>query len=196
MPKIFTEQERETIRKKLLDAGINELSYNRYRNIAIDKIASEAGIAKGTFYNFFSSKEAFFYEIMHLIKERNRDELKALLHSETPSRTEIVNCLYQRYTRIKTVYDYFTPDEMKLIIRKLPDGDVANDSVEFAQLLCEHFDLSGNEMKAKVIVNMCNILAMAASNREMLHASAYEETINVFCNALADYIFKEVQESV
>lgn len=63
MPKIFTEQERETIRKKLLDAGINELSYNRYRNIAIDKIASEAGIAKGTFYNFFSSKEAFFMKL-------------------------------------------------------------------------------------------------------------------------------------
>ncbi len=191
MPKIFSEQEREIIRIKLLNAGIHELENKTYRNIAVDSLAAEAGIAKGTFYNFFPSKEAYFYAIIQFIKERNRSELKKMLLCEKVQRNEVAACLYHRYTKIKTVYDYFSPEEMKIIMRKLPDGDEADDSVEFAEWICENLSVSEKEKKAKVIVNMCNIMALAASNRDMLEPCAYEETILVFCNAIADYIFKE-----
>ena len=56
-------------------------------------------------------------------------------------------------------------------------------------LLCENLSVSEKEKKAKVIVNMCNIMAMASSNRNMLAPCAYEETILIFSNAIADYIF-------
>lgn len=191
MPKIFSQEEREIIRMKLIKAGIHELESKSYRNIAVDTLAAKVGIAKGTFYNFFSSKEAYFYEIMQFIKEENRNDLKKLLLCEKTQKEEVVSCLYHRYTKIKTVYDYFTSEEMKLIMRKLPNGDEANDSVDFAEWICENLSVSAKEQKAKVLVNMCNIMAMAASNREMLEPSAYEETILVFCNAIADYIFKK-----
>lgn len=196
MPKIFSKQEREIIRSKLLNAGIRELEQKSYRSISVDHLAAEAGIAKGTFYNFFASKEAYFYEIMQLIKERNRESLKALLRHERPAREEIVACLYHRYTQIKTVYDYFSPEEMKLIVRKLPEGDTENDSVEFSEWICGQFPASRREQKAKVLVNMCNILAQAAANREMLEQDAYEETILIFCHTIADYIFKEEEKFI
>lgn len=189
MPKIFTDKEREVIQNKLLNAGIAQLEHKSYRNIAVSDIATEVGIAKGTFYNFFPSKEVFFYEIMQFIKERNRNSLKNLIRCNPPSKDEVTECLFQRYTQMKTVYDYFTPEEMKLIIRKLPNGDVENDSVEFAELLCGHL----SEMdtgKAKVIVNMCNILALSSANRSMFEQEAYEKTIRVFCRAMTDYIFE------
>lgn len=128
---------------------------------------------------------------MQFIKERNRSELKKLLLCEKVQKKEAVDCLYHRYTKMKTVYDYFSPEEMKIIMRKLPDGDKEDDSVEFAEWICENFSVSEKEKKAKVIVNMCNIMALAASNRDMLQPCAYEETIRIFCNAIADYIFKE-----
>lgn len=191
MPKIFSEQERELIRGKLLNAGIRELEHKSYRNIAVERIAAEAGIAKGTFYHFFPSKEAYFYAIMQLVKERNRSELKRLLCCEKLQREDVAACLYHRYTKIKTVYDYFSPEEMKIIVRKLPDGDEANDSVEFVEWICETLSVPEKERKAKVIVNMCNMLALAASNRDVLEPCAYEETVLVFCNAIADYIFRD-----
>lgn len=194
MPKIFSEQEREIIRTKLLNAGIEELENKPYRSIAIDSLAAKVGIAKGTFYNFFSSKEAYFYAVMQFVKEKNRNELKELLLCEKVQKDEIVDCLYHRYTKIKTVYDYFSPEEMKIIVRKLPNGDEADDSVEFAEWICESLSVSEKEKKAKVIVNMCNIMAMAASNRDMLEPCAYEETIFIFCNTIADYILKRERE--
>lgn len=103
MPKIFSEQEREIIRIKLLNAGIEELENKSYRNIAVDSLAAKVGIAKGTFYNFFPSKEAYFYAVMQFIKNKNRNELKELLFGEKAQKDEIVVCLYHRYTKIKTV---------------------------------------------------------------------------------------------
>lgn len=194
MPKIFSEQEREIIRMKLLNAGIEELENKSYRNIAVDSLAAKVGIAKGTFYNFFPSKEAYFYAVMQFVKDKNRNELKELVFGEKVQKDEIVACLYHRYTKIKTVYDYFSPEEMKIIVRKLPNGDEADDSVEFAEWICGKLSVSEKAKKAKVIVNMCNIMAMAASNRDMLEPCAYEETILIFCNTIADYIFKEERE--
>lgn len=190
MPKIFSDQEREIIRMKLINAGMEELENKSYRNIAVDSLAAEVGIAKGTFYNFFPSKEAYFYAVMQFVKEKNRNELKELLLCEKIQKDEIVSCLYHRYTKIKTVYDYFSPEEIKIIVRKLPDSDEADDSVEFAEWICENLSVSDKEKKAKIIVNMCNIMAMAASNRDMLEPCAYEETIFIFCNAIADYILE------
>ena len=189
MPKIFTKQEREVIQTKLLNAGIAQLEHKSYRNIAVSDIAMEVGIAKGTFYNFFPSKEVFFYEIMQFIKERNRHNLKNLIRCNPPSKAEVTECLYQRYTQIKTVYDYFTPEEMKLIMRKLPNGAVENDSVAFAELICGHLT-DMDTKKAKVIVNMCNILALSAAHRSMFEQEAYEQTVHVFCKAMTDYIFE------
>lgn len=74
MAKIFKEDEREVIRAKLLDAGLQLLKKD-YRSISITEITASIGIAKGTFYNFFSSKEKFFYEIMIKIRDGNWVEM-------------------------------------------------------------------------------------------------------------------------
>lgn len=187
MPRIFSEQERELIRSKLLNAGLRELEHTAYRNISIDGIVAAVGIAKGTFYNFFDSKEAYFYEIMQLIKERNRDGLKALAGGGQPTRAQLVDCLYHRYTQMKTVYDYFSPAEIKVITRKLPDDALENDSVDFAEVLCGRIRPL-DKAEAEAVVGMCNILGIAASNRSVLDGDSYERAVRVFCGALADYI--------
>lgn len=189
MPKIFTEQEREIIRNKLLDAGIKALSVKHYRDIKVDEIASAIGIAKGTFYNFFQSKEIFFYEIIQTIKEKNRISLRELFDNNIPLEKDISALLYHRYTQIKTVYDYFSPEEMKLIVRKLPQSDLHDDSVEFARQICEHFAPENNEKEYAVIVAMCNILGLAASNKSIFETiEAYESAVSIFCDAIAKHI--------
>lgn len=191
MPKIFSEEDRIVIRGKLLDAGLSQLKTRRYRNISLDEVTAKAGIAKGTFYNFFPSKERFFYEIMQLIKERNREEFWALFQEGTPTKQEVQACLCRRYAEHKTVYDYFTPEEMNLIVRKLPEGDFGNDSVAFAKELMTHCGRTGDAIRPEVIVNMCNVLALTASNQEMLEPEGYAGTIDLLVGALVDYIFEE-----
>lgn len=188
MPKIFSEEDRENIRLHLLENGRSMLEKKSYNSISVADLAGESGIAKGTFYNFFPSKEAFFYEVMLLIRDENRKEI--LQFAKNPSKEALVEMLYKRYTKTKTVYDYFEPEELKIIFRKLPGKaqDADENSVELAKNLITACGID-ESVQAGVIVNLMNVAANAAANKEFLVAEYYEETIMVIAKAIADYIY-------
>jgi AcrR family transcriptional regulator len=192
MPRIFSEEDRNIIKDKMISEAIAQLTTKNYKSISLDDITASVGIAKGTFYNFFSSKEHFFYEVMQQVKEDNRAELYALVEQGRPSREQIYACLSNRYLNKKTVYHYFTMDEMRLILRRIPEGDYKNDSTQFAEELLEKMGIQ-KENVSEVVVNLFHVLAMTASNSSLLKSKAYEETISVLCHALTDYIYKEME---
>ena len=188
MPKIFSEEDRENIRLHLLQNGRSMLEKKSYNSISVADLAAESGIAKGTFYNFFPSKEAFFYEVMLLIRDENRKEI--LQFAKNPSKEALVEMLYKRYTKTKTVYDYFEPEELKIIFRKLPEKvqDADENSMELAKNLITSCGMD-ESVQAGVIVNLMNVAANAVANKEFLVAEYYEETIMVIAKAIADYIY-------
>lgn len=67
------EASRAAYRQAILDAAIQIFGRTGFRAAKIADIASEAGVATGTLYNYFSSKE----EIFHSILEEGRDRLRA-----------------------------------------------------------------------------------------------------------------------
>lgn len=190
MPKIFSEKDREIIHNKLLEIGQECLKRKSYRDISLDDVTAKAGIAKGTFYNFFSSKELYFYEIMQKIKEDNRRELRELTAGGPPKREQVENCLYRRYTSECTVYDYFTTEEINRIMRTIPDEEMENDSVAFANQLLVHLGRNA-DCKPEVVVNLCNVLAMTSANKKLLEPEGYQETVKVLVRALVDYLYEK-----
>ncbi len=74
MPKIFTDENRDEIRMKLLNNGFKMLKKGGLSAVNIDKLTEETYIAKGTFYNLFENKSEFMYHMM--IHERNRAKEK------------------------------------------------------------------------------------------------------------------------
>ncbi len=63
MPRAFTEPEKQTIHRKLMDTG--RACFLRYGldKTTIDDLTKPAGIAKASFYLFFNSKEQLFVDI-------------------------------------------------------------------------------------------------------------------------------------
>ena len=72
MPRPFTEQERATIRARLLERSQRLFETRGLRKTSIDEIANEAGISKGAFYQFFDSKEALCLELLESIESKLR----------------------------------------------------------------------------------------------------------------------------
>lgn len=58
MPANFTEEQRATIRERLLVIGYEMVQEMGLRQMKVSLIAKRADIATGTFYHFFASKEA------------------------------------------------------------------------------------------------------------------------------------------
>lgn len=67
----YRESEREEalnfIRQQLITAAIEEIARAGYTEANINRIAQEAGFAKGTIYNYFPSKEGLMLEIIELL---------------------------------------------------------------------------------------------------------------------------------
>ena len=64
MSRAFNEEEKEAIRKKLITEG--RVLFERYglKKTNVAEIADAAGIAKGSFYNFYNSKEELFIDVL------------------------------------------------------------------------------------------------------------------------------------
>ncbi len=82
MPKQFPD--RQAVHRALLESGRELFSTYGLKKTTVDEIVRKAGVAKGTFYAFFPSKEQLFFEIM-LEEEQIRERLvkQQYLHAET-----------------------------------------------------------------------------------------------------------------
>ncbi len=54
----------EQTREDLINAGIEQLSLHGYHGTGIKQILDQVNVPKGSFYNFFASKEAFVAELI------------------------------------------------------------------------------------------------------------------------------------
>lgn len=63
MPRVSA-QAREQARRHLLEVGAEHIARHGFERASVDAIAVDAGYAKGTFYNYFNSKEQLFGEVI------------------------------------------------------------------------------------------------------------------------------------
>lgn len=63
MPTAFTDEEMEHIRSALIQAGIRLSKELGLQKMSVEKLTAAVGIAKGSFYMFFGSKENFILEV-------------------------------------------------------------------------------------------------------------------------------------
>ena len=67
-------------RQLILDLAIAEFAQNDYHNASISRIVAQAGIAKGSFYQYFGDKQELYLYLLELAAQ----EKSRLLHSQPP----------------------------------------------------------------------------------------------------------------
>lgn len=80
MPIAFTEEEMTKLRHELILAGIRLSRELGLQRMSVEKITSAVGIAKGSFYIFFDSKEDFILEIADYANKETEKMLLAALN--------------------------------------------------------------------------------------------------------------------
>ncbi len=75
MPKSYSEQEREYIRKRLKEEAAKCLATYGVRRTTVDEIVKRVNIPKGTFYLFYKSKELLLFEVIQEQQENINHKL-------------------------------------------------------------------------------------------------------------------------
>ena len=123
MATAFTDKEKEVIRKKLHKAAKECLQRYGVRKTTVDQMVEMVDISKGSFYNFYSSKEMLFFTVLEEYQMDIMNRLAGKLEQENQiNADQFVKLLYDFYQdfRYSFVLTIFKNHEMELLIRKLP----------------------------------------------------------------------------
>jgi AcrR family transcriptional regulator len=72
-------------REAIIDVAIDEFAANDFRDVSISRIVSRAGIAKGSFYQYFENKQDIYRYLLGLMGE---EKIRFLQHAEPPDVTQ------------------------------------------------------------------------------------------------------------
>ena len=123
MATAFTDKEKEVIRKKLQKAAKECLQRYGVRKTTVDQMVEMVDISKGSFYNFYSSKEMLFFTVLEEYQIDIMNRLAEKLGQENQiNANQFVQLLYNFYQdfRYSFFFTIFKNHEMELLIRKLP----------------------------------------------------------------------------
>lgn len=187
MPKIFTDENRDEIRKKLLDKGFKMLKKGGLSAVNIDTLTEETYIAKGTFYNLFENKSEFMYHMM--IHERNRAKEKLLSYlndSGKLTKDSLRDYLKWLSAENPNVFAFLTDAEKKRLIASWSDKyieDKSNDS-KTMHMLISLLESPATEPDWKLACNYMKLIAISLATKKVF----IKENYNVMVDSLIEQI--------
>jgi len=193
-PKIFSDMEKEQLKEKMFLSGLELLKVYGMTHMSVEKITSEAGIGKSTFYNFFVSKEDFVLQLIEYNRMRFWNAIQNMLNGrEKLDVSESKKILTMIINSQDSVYQYLTTEDENKLAAVSPDhGRVdIDEETEILKHLFSMFEGVREDVDIPVVSNLLKILALTAENRSALHESGYKRTQDKLFEALFDCIFKE-----
>ncbi len=119
----FSLEEAARIREDLIRIGREHFAGFGLRRARVEDIARDCGIAKGSFYRFFSSKEELCFEVLEE-EERKRDAEMAAEEQAPENAEQLKNILaasFRAFQESSVAMRLYELDEFPVLIRKLPE---------------------------------------------------------------------------
>jgi AcrR family transcriptional regulator len=200
LPKGFTEQERELIRKRLIEQGYKQFSAYGLKKTNIEELVTAAKISKGAFYLFYDSKEALFMDTVELAEQRYRRELLKAIDQPGPSpRARLYAIFKQAFALIKAmpILQFITSSDFELLFRRLPverfQAHLASDQAFLVDLVA-HCRGAGIPIQVEPdeIGRLLYPLVLASLHEEDLHLDELNGSVDSLLELTAAFCLGEV----
>lgn len=200
MPKGFSEQEKDLIRKRLIAAGDKQFSAHGLKKTSVGDLAAAAKISKGAFYLFYESKEALFMDVAEVAEQRYRAEMLAALDRPGPSaRARLLAVFQTGFARLKTtpMLQFATSGDYDLLLRRVPaeklQAHLASDQVFVAELITRARAAGlPIRLEAEQISGLMYALVLASLHADEFGQSNVDKSLNVLLELVAAYCLGEV----
>lgn len=197
MPKKFSEQEREWVYQKLLSEGRRSFETYGLKKTSVEELTKAAGIAQGTFYKFFGSKEELLFEIIQEDEKKIRDMLMESFHStEAATKEGIKQFLLQSFQLMEEnplLRKMTLSGEMEQLARKLPKETLEQNYKEDQDALMPLIAfwqargiLSG--VDAELIVSLIRAIVLLTLHKEEIGNERFSGTMELLAEVMASGI--------
>lgn len=200
MSRGFNEHEKQVITNSLIEQGRILFSKTGFQKTSILEITKNVGIAQGTFYKFFHSKEELYFVILEMEEQKIREQfLNIEVCKEDHPKKTIKTILQEMIHTIETnplireLYIGSNMDEMlKRLSPELLEKHFMKDSNALLTL-AEKWRSLGIHVKEDptVIAGLLRSLFVLTLHEKEIGTSVYKETMNLFIDLIVDGLIKE-----
>lgn len=196
MATAFTTEEKEVIRKKLHKVAKECLQRYGVKKTTVDQMAAMVDISKGSFYNFYSSKEMLFFAVLEEYQIDVMNRLTEQLGMETKIDTNrLVQLLYDFYQdfRYSFMYTIFKNHEMELLIRKLPKEAITNHHLiddRMVKKIVSRINIREN-VSVEIVSALFRTIAMTILHIEEIGEKQFDTTLKLVIQGVVEQITKE-----
>ena len=196
MATAFTTEEKEAIRKKLHEVARECLQRYGVKKTTVDQMAAMVDISKGSFYNFYSSKEMLFFAVLEEYQIDVMNRLTEQLDMEAKIDTNrLVQLLYDFYQdfRYSFMYTIFKNHEMELLIRKLPKEAITNHHLiddRMVKKIVSRINIKEN-VSVEIVSALFRTIAMTILHIEEIGEEQFDTTLKLVIQGVVEQITKE-----
>jgi len=196
MATAFTAEEKEVIRKKLHKVAKECLQRYGVKKTTVNQMAAMVDISKGSFYNFYSSKEMLFFTVLEEYQIDVMNRLTEQLGMETKIDTNrLVQLLYDFYQdfRYSFMYTIFKNHEMELLLRKLPKEVIINHHLiddRMVKKIVSRINIKEN-VSVEIVSALFRTIAMTILHIEEIGEEQFDTTLKLVIQGVVEQITKE-----
>ena len=191
MPNAFTEDEMARIRSALIEAGIRLSKELGLQKMSVEKITESVGIAKGSFYLFFGSKEDFILAIVEYAGKETQKMLLARLNGRRQMSAHEFMEFFNEYLHSDfdlmnglTVGDFFW---LKKHIKKQVLFD-PGDQIKTAELWLSLIDDVRPGVDTGTFVNLIKSIYAIREHSDTMVKGSLENSVQIILRTIEIYI--------
>ena len=186
MPKSYSEQEKEYIRKRLKEEAAKCLAKYGVRRTTVDEIVKRVNIPKGTFYLFYKSKELLLFDVIQEQQENVNRELYQAISNVADTEfsaeklTDVIFGFYKK-TEKMLILKMIDVNEVELLARKLPREIVEEHFQDDTDTIEKIFALLPvkKEVDIKVVSAAFHAIYFATLHKAEIGEEEYDEALRI-----------------
>lgn len=195
-PRALTEQEKELQRQKLMDKARELATAHGIRKMSVDDVVKAAGMAKGSFYHYFTSKEDLLMQLVWDIYQGFIAQAEQIIKNssdDTALRHNMGAFIRAIVTDKEKAFFFNNHEALETLITTLKIQELRSFNALEMQSFAGLITLAGKDVervKPGVVHNYMHAMYFASSDDAMT-PEYMEETVDAMLAGLLNYIFGE-----
>ncbi|MFV0394610.1 MAG: TetR/AcrR family transcriptional regulator [Coprobacillaceae bacterium] len=188
MPKIVTEEEKQQVRESIYINTLALIQEKGIKKITVDDIVLAVGISKGSFYNYYPSREVAIYEILKRSERRLFSQMEEIMKSDLQDKDNLIRFFNDVFLSPENMLWYVSSVDLDILLRKLPAEYRTREDLKSDDYFTRSLKLmkvSKKQMETVALLTDCIGLIIANTK---FSEKGKRETLDIIINATADYI--------
>lgn len=189
MPKVISEEERERTKQSLRQVSIKLIKSKGLRRITVEDIAKAVGIAKGSFYFYYQTKEELLYEVIKAAEKKMFETVMAFRFDEGDFKQNVKQVLYDIYLAPDSIALYIQPEDIECFLRKFPAELRERENTKSQNNISQigaFFGLS--EADSGTLAYLMDGLQHIASCEPEYGQTSRQQSLEFFVSTIADFL--------